>query len=52
MAYHEMRLLIAKVFYNFDLEPTPENKGWFDQKMYLVWEKKPLVVNVRPAGTT
>ncbi|KAI8937337.1 hypothetical protein NX059_006543 [Plenodomus lindquistii] len=43
MAYHEMRLLIAKVLYNFDLELCPESKDWSDQRTFILWEKKPLM---------
>ena len=51
MAYYEMRLILAKVVYHFDLELCPESEGWADQEVYLIWEKTPLMVNVRVAGT-
>ena len=47
MAYHEMRLILAKVVYHFDLELSPGNEGWLDQDVYVLWEKKPLMVNLR-----
>ncbi|KAF2852264.1 cytochrome P450 monooxygenase-like protein [Plenodomus tracheiphilus IPT5] len=43
MAHHEMRLLIAKVLYNFDLELCPESKDWSDQRTFILWQKKPLM---------
>ncbi|KAF2034339.1 cytochrome P450 [Setomelanomma holmii] len=48
MAYHEMRLILAKVVFNFDLELMPENGDWFDQEVFTLWQKKPLMVDVRP----
>ncbi|KAL1796932.1 hypothetical protein ACET3X_005472 [Alternaria dauci] len=46
MAYHEMRLIITKVLWNFDLELFDENKDWLDQTVYTLWQKEPLVVKV------
>ncbi|CAO2647926.1 Nn.00g088480.m01.CDS01 [Neocucurbitaria sp. VM-36] len=47
MAYHEMRLIIAKVLYAFDLELAPESSNWADQCTFILWEKKPLMCKVR-----
>jgi hypothetical protein len=47
MAYHEMRLLLTKVMYNFDLELCPESEGWLNQEVYILWQKKPLMVKLR-----
>jgi cytochrome P450 len=44
MAYHEMRLIITKVLWNFDLELCEESKGWLDQPVYTLRQKGPLVV--------
>lgn len=49
MAYHEMRLILAKVLYNFDLELCPQSERWMDQEVYTLWEKHPLMVRVRDA---
>lgn len=46
MAWREMRLLLAKVLYNFDLKLSDESLSWTDQKVYVLWEKKPLVCHV------
>lgn len=43
MAYHEMRLIIAKVLYQFDLELCPESRNWQDQDTHVLWQKKPLM---------
>lgn len=49
MAMHEMRLVAAKVLYNFDLSFCAENAGapWTDQKAYVLWEKKPLLCCIK-----
>ncbi|KAH7088367.1 cytochrome P450 [Paraphoma chrysanthemicola] len=47
MAYHEMRLIMAKVLYEFDFELSEESKTWRDQATYILWEKKPLMCKLR-----
>ena len=50
MATHEMRLIIAKVLWSIDLELCDQQQGdWLDQKLFIVWEKKPLMVKLRSA---
>ena len=42
-----MRLTIAKMLWNFDMEcQTDEN--WTDQNSYMLWEKKPLMMKLVP----
>ena len=48
MAYHEMRLILTKVLYNFNCELCEESEGWLDQKTFTLWEKHPLMVKLRP----
>jgi hypothetical protein len=48
MAWHEMRLLLAQLLYNFDLELSEESKDWSDQKVFVLWEKKPLLCKLKP----
>ncbi|KAK0629555.1 cytochrome P450 [Bombardia bombarda] len=50
MALNEMRLLIARVLYKFDLELCEESQNWTDQKVYALWEKKPLICKVKLAA--
>jgi hypothetical protein len=48
MAYHEMRLLLTKVLFNFDLEILPESEGWMEnQQVFTLWQKTPLLVKVK-----
>lgn len=48
LAWHEMRLLLSTVMLYFDMELCKESQAWNDQKVYLLWEKKPLMVNLTP----
>ena len=43
----EMRLILARMLWNFDLKLCDESCGWKEsQKVFNVWEKKPLKVKV------
>ncbi|GME47900.1 Cytochrome P450 [Neofusicoccum parvum] len=46
LAYHEMRIILSKVLWHFDLTMEPESDGWLNQKCYVLWEKGPLMVTV------
>jgi hypothetical protein len=48
MAYHEMRLILAKTLYHFDLSLCSESERWADQKTYVLWEKGPLMCKLSP----
>lgn len=48
LAYFEMRLTLARLLFNFDIEPTPAIEGWAEQDVYLIWRKKPLIVKLVP----
>lgn len=48
LAYHEMRLILASVLLNFDIELCDETQNWLDQENYLLWEKGPLMTKLRP----
>jgi len=43
-----MRLTLARLLFNFDIEPTPAIEGWTDQNIWLIWQKKPLIVKLVP----
>lgn len=47
-----MRLAMARLLFNFDLEPTPEMEGWTDQKIHLLWQKPPLWIKLVPRDVT
>ena len=50
LAWVEMKMTLAKVIWNFDLELSERMMGgeWSDQKVYLVHEKTPMYVKLRP----
>ncbi|KAK5658141.1 hypothetical protein OQA88_2114 [Cercophora sp. LCS_1] len=43
MAMHEMRLILARVLFRFDLVLCEESTEWTKQRAFVLWEKKPLV---------
>ncbi|KAF7161804.1 hypothetical protein CNMCM5623_007269 [Aspergillus felis] len=45
LANAEMRLILAKVFWNLDMELCPESGDWADQESYNLWNRPPLKVN-------
>lgn len=50
MAWYQLRLLAVKLLLEFDLELCPESHNWTDQKVYSLWEKKPLVAKLKFAS--
>ncbi|CAN9194728.1 unnamed protein product [Alternaria alternata] len=47
LAFLEMRLIIALLVWNFDLELGEGMDGWEKQKIFGLWEKPPLKVHIR-----
>ncbi|KAF5002153.1 hypothetical protein FDECE_10715 [Fusarium decemcellulare] len=49
LAYVEMRVILARLIWNFDLILEPESNNWLDkQKVYILWDKGPLMVKLKP----
>ncbi|TVY35570.1 Cytochrome P450 monooxygenase [Lachnellula occidentalis] len=49
LAYAEMRLILARLVWNFDMELAEESRGWMkDLRVFLVYEKRPLMVHLKP----
>ncbi|KAI0536530.1 putative cytochrome P450 [Xylaria digitata] len=49
LAYAEMRLILAKLVFNFDLTLADDSRNWLDgQKAYTVWDKPALNVYLKP----
>lgn len=42
-----MRLILARVLWNFDLELMPESNAWNEQKILSFWDKGPLNVRLK-----
>lgn len=44
-----MRLILAKIIFNFDLALANESKGWMEKsKIFAVWEKDNLMIHLTP----
>src|SRR5271170_6826402 len=54
LAYAEMRLVLARLLWRFDLELASADAdpglGWLDQKVVILWVKTPLWVRLRPVS--
>ncbi|KAK0640198.1 NAD-dependent protein deacetylase hst2-1 [Lasiodiplodia hormozganensis] len=48
LAYHEMRIIMAKVLWHFDLELCSESANWADQEAYSLWQKPELWCRAKP----
>ncbi|TGO65006.1 hypothetical protein BELL_1022g00040 [Botrytis elliptica] len=46
LAHIEMRIALARVLWNYDLELQPASQSWHKQKIYIFWEKPALLVRV------
>lgn len=43
----EMRSILAKVLWNFELTLDESSKNWHDQKILALWVKPPLQVHIK-----
>ena len=48
LAYLEMRLILARIVWNFNIEPVKgmELPEWSKQKIYWFWEKQPTCIRI------
>lgn len=44
-----MRLIMARLIWNFDMELCKESENWTDQKVFVLWDKNPLWVKLSAA---
>lgn len=52
LAYAEMRLIMAKMIFHFDMELEPTSQDWTDRlKVLALWVKPPLMVKLTPVTT-
>ena len=47
LAYFEMRSILARVLWNFDMQIDEASQGWVDQKEYSLWDKPSLWVRLK-----
>lgn len=46
LAYFELRSIISRVLWHFDMELEKASQEWMEQKEYTVWNKSPLWVRL------
>ncbi|KAE8389477.1 cytochrome P450 [Aspergillus alliaceus] len=50
LAYAEMRTILAKILWHFDLSIEAQSTDWDNAKSYIVWENRPLwYTTLRPS---
>lgn len=42
-----MRLILAKIIWNFDMTLEERSKTWIQQSVYTLWDKPPLYVKIK-----
>ncbi len=47
LALAEIRLILARMLWNFDFEICPESEKWTDQKIKTLWIKPPLMCKAK-----
>lgn len=51
LAYMEMRLILARIIWNFDLSLCNDSHDWIGkQRVFILWEKTPLNVYLTPVN--
>lgn len=48
LAYVEMRIILARVIWNFDMELAADSYNWTDQNVWTLWQKGELNVKLTP----
>ncbi|EHK41175.1 uncharacterized protein TrAtP1_004602 [Trichoderma atroviride] len=49
LAYAEMRLILSKILWNFDIGLHPDSKNWYEEhEVYTFWKKPNLNVYIKP----
>ncbi|KAF5023569.1 hypothetical protein F66182_4382 [Fusarium sp. NRRL 66182] len=49
LAYSEMRLILSRLIWNFDLSIAKENLNWYDEsRVYILWQKGALNMYLTP----
>lgn len=46
LANLELRMILARLLWRFNLELMPGNENWFDQKAFVIWFRRPLLVKL------
>ena len=49
LAYAEMKVILARILWNFDFALCKESQDWMDRlKVYTLWMRKPMMVKLTP----
>ena len=49
LAYAEMRIILARVIFEFDMELMESSKSWLENlKNFALWQKDPMMVRLKP----
>ncbi|KAK8132274.1 isotrichodermin C-15 hydroxylase (cytochrome P-450 monooxygenase CYP65A1) [Apiospora kogelbergensis] len=51
LAMHEMRYIMSRLLFNFDVSLNNESVGWTKQRAFVLWEKKPLLCKLQAAAS-
>ncbi|KAL1792995.1 hypothetical protein ACET3X_007977 [Alternaria dauci] len=51
LAYAEMRTIICRILFRFDIELLSGQEKWLDQRAAIAWLKGPLMVRYKPRPT-
>lgn len=46
LAYNEMRSVMARMIWHFDMELDDKESDWLEQPVYFMWEKNALNVKI------
>ncbi|KJZ74404.1 hypothetical protein HIM_06214 [Hirsutella minnesotensis 3608] len=47
LAFAEVKVVLTKLLFTFDLAATPSSGNWMDQKIYITWQKPDLVASLK-----
>ncbi|KAI2781641.1 putative cytochrome P450 [Daldinia loculata] len=50
LAYAEMRLILARIIYNFDMTIANDSRNWLNQRVYTLWDKPALNIHLKPVA--
>lgn len=48
LAYVEMRIILARMIFNFDMELDQPGQDWVDQDCFVLWGKPKLMIKLKP----
>ncbi|KZL72932.1 cytochrome P450 [Colletotrichum tofieldiae] len=48
LAMSEMRVILARVIWNFDMQIADDSRNWTEQELFGLWKKGPLNVRLTP----